>query len=78
MTTAYDAEQYLAAARLQQASPDWLIIYGPWTRRYFAFPTFHAPPGTILSAPSTAVSRSRGEADSRSLSQRGSASDRQG
>jgi hypothetical protein len=33
--------------------PHWLILYGPWTRHYFAFPRFHVPPGTILAAATT-------------------------
>ena len=44
MSTAYDPQQRRTAARLQHASPDWLILYGPWSRHYYAFPTF-APTG---------------------------------
>jgi hypothetical protein len=52
-TGPYDPAQVAAAGRLQDACPHWVILYGPWTRRHFAFPRFPAPAGTILSAPST-------------------------
>jgi hypothetical protein len=50
VTGPYDRDQRAAAARLQQAHPAWLVLYGPWTRRYYAFPRFAVPPGTIAAA----------------------------
>jgi hypothetical protein len=46
----YDPGQRLTAARIQQASPHWLLMWGTHSRRYFAFPLFAAPPGTIVTA----------------------------
>ena len=54
MTGAYDPAARADAARFQDHCPHWLILYGPWTRLFFAFPRFPAPPGTIVSAPSIA------------------------
>ena len=53
MTGRYDPAARHAAARLQAASPGWMVLYGPWSRLYYAFPRFAAPPGTILAAPAT-------------------------
>ena len=52
MTGPYDPAERAAAARLQHACPHWVILYGAWTRLFFAFPRFGVPPGTIVSAPS--------------------------
>ncbi len=46
----YDPSQRLTAARIQQANPGWLLIWGTHSRRYFAFPLFGAARGTILTA----------------------------
>ncbi len=46
----YDPSQRLVAARIQHTSPHWLLMWGPHSRRYFAYPLFGAPPGTIVSA----------------------------
>jgi hypothetical protein len=46
----YDPGQRLTAARIQQANPRWLLMWGSHSRRYFAFPLFAAPPGTIVTA----------------------------
>jgi len=40
----------MAAARLQREHPNWLVIWGCYTRSYVAFPLFAAPRGTILTA----------------------------
>ena len=50
MTGPYDPAQRAAAARLQQAHPAWLVMYGPWTRLYFAYPRFPVPPGFVAAA----------------------------
>jgi hypothetical protein len=45
-----DPGQRERAARLGQAFPHWLIHWGTWSRRYWAYPKFRAPRGTILCA----------------------------
>jgi hypothetical protein len=53
MTGPYDPAQRDAAARLQQAHPWWVVMYGPWSRLYYAFPRFcvpHVPPETFAAA----------------------------
>lgn len=54
MSDGYDPAQRRAAAAIQRANPAWLIMYGPWSRMYFAFPLFRAPPGAMLAAPAPA------------------------
>jgi hypothetical protein len=48
----YDLAQYREAARLQQAHPAWLVLYGPHSRHFWAYPAFDVPRGTIASATS--------------------------
>ena len=50
----FDPDQRRAAARIAQHSPQWVVIWGTHTRLYWAFPRFHATPGTIITAPGTA------------------------
>jgi len=38
------------AKRLARDFPNWLIVWGIYTRQYVAFPLFDAPRGTILAA----------------------------
>lgn len=40
----------MAAARLQHDHRHWMVMWGCYTRTYVAFPLFHAPRGTILTA----------------------------
>src|ERR1035438_1018972 len=54
MTPPYDEQQLRAAAQTERAHPGWAVIWGTHTRMYWAFPTFHAPPGTMIAAPDTA------------------------
>jgi hypothetical protein len=49
----YDPGQRKAADRIQRQHPAWLVMYGPWTRHFWAYPLFPVPRGTILNAPST-------------------------
>ncbi len=60
-THRYDPSQRLTAARLQHTNPHWLLMWGPHSRRYYAYPLFGAPPGTIVSAsaPDRLVTRMR-------------------
>ena len=46
----YDPRQRLTTARLQHANQHWLLMWGPHSRRYYAYPLFAAPSGTIISA----------------------------
>lgn len=36
------------AQRLQSENPRWLIVWGPYTREYTAFPLLPVPPGTFV------------------------------
>lgn len=46
----YDPAQRRAAAQLQRHRPRWLIMYGPWSRLYWAYACFDVPQGMILAA----------------------------
>jgi hypothetical protein len=48
-----DPDERHTAARLHQCNPQWLILWGCYSRLYWAFPLFDAPPGTLVSAPGT-------------------------
>jgi len=37
-------------ARIESVFSAWLILWGPYSRRFWAFPAFRVPPGTIVSA----------------------------
>ncbi|HUY46405.1 MAG TPA: hypothetical protein VMV92_11845 [Streptosporangiaceae bacterium] len=50
MTGRYDEHEHRTAARLTRDNPRWLILWGTWTRLYWAFACFHVLPGTILTA----------------------------
>ena len=43
-----DADRYENAQAIQQAHPDWLVMWGVYTHQYVAFPLFHAPAGAII------------------------------
>lgn len=45
-----DPDQRERATRLGEVFPHWLIHWGAWSRRYWAYPRFRAPRGTILNA----------------------------
>jgi hypothetical protein len=51
MTVRLDEHQRQIAAQLQRDYPNWVILWGLHTRLYWAFPTFAASPGTIITAP---------------------------
>ena len=38
------------AIRVGEVFPDWLVMWGTYSRRFWAFPCFDAPPGTIAQA----------------------------
>jgi hypothetical protein len=49
-----DDQQRQAAAEIERSRPGWMVIWGCYSRLFWAFPRFHAPPGTIVSAPDQA------------------------
>lgn len=50
MTPALLSNRREAARMIERARPGWMVIYGIYTRQYVAFPLFHAPSGTIVTA----------------------------
>ncbi len=59
--TALDPGQRAQAAQIQATCPQWVVLWGCASRRFWAFPQFAAPPGTIVSDgdPATLVARMR-------------------
>ena len=45
-----DKRQRAIAQRIGQDFPQWLVIWGTYSRVYWAYPTFPIPKGTILHA----------------------------
>ena len=56
-----DPGQRAQAAQIQAGCPQWVVLWGCSSRRFWAFPLFAARPGTIVSAggTSTLVDRMR-------------------
>lgn len=50
MSQDYDDDQRRIAAHLNQAHPNWHVMWGAHSRLFWAFPLFNAQPGTIISA----------------------------
>jgi hypothetical protein len=46
-----DDEQWQVASEIEQSHPSWLVMWGCYSRMFWAFPLFTVPPGTIVSAP---------------------------
>lgn len=46
----YDRPQREMAATLTRRTSNWVVVWGAWSRAYWGFPRFAAPPGTVLSA----------------------------
>jgi hypothetical protein len=44
----YDRQQRHTAALIQRHYPAWLILYGPWSRKFWAYSTLPAPPGQAI------------------------------
>ncbi len=61
MVSADDNEFREIARRIDEQSQDWLVLWGGFTRQFVAFPLFHAPSGTILTAyyPDALIDRMR-------------------
>lgn len=38
------------AERIEREHPNWIVVFGVYTRQFVCFPRFHAPPGTVLVA----------------------------
>jgi hypothetical protein len=45
-----DRDQRRLAARIGEAFPHWLVMWGAYSRQFWAFPRFRAPRGTIAHA----------------------------
>jgi hypothetical protein len=43
-----DAAGRRIAEQLNHHFPDWLVLWGPWSKEWWAFARFAAPRGTIL------------------------------
>lgn len=46
-----DREQRQQAVRLAEVFPRWVVMWGAWTRQFWAFPCFGVPRGTIAHSP---------------------------
>jgi hypothetical protein len=46
-----DDQERRVAAEIEQSHPHWAVMWGCHSRRFWAFPYFQAPQGTIVSAP---------------------------
>lgn len=46
----WDEPQRAQAQHLDAHEPAWAIVYGPWSRRFFAFAAWHAPRALIVAA----------------------------
>jgi hypothetical protein len=47
-----DDQERQVAAEVEQSHPHWVVLWGCYSRLFWAFPQFQAPKGTIVSAPS--------------------------
>ena len=45
-----DDQQRQIAGEIEQSRPSWLVMWGCYSRLFWAFPRCNAPKGTILSA----------------------------
>ena len=46
-----DDQKRQVAAEIGQSHPHWVVLWGYYSRLFWAFPYFQAPQGTIVSAP---------------------------
>jgi hypothetical protein len=46
-----DDQKRRVAAEIEQRDPHWMVLWGCYSRLFWAFPYFQAPRGTIVSAP---------------------------
>ena len=47
----YDPDEHDTAVRIGEANPQWHVMWGSWSRRFWAYPHFAAPRGTLVSSP---------------------------
>ncbi len=47
-----EASHHDTAEAIQAGNPDWLVMWGVYTRQYVAFPLFRAPAGSIVQSAS--------------------------
>jgi hypothetical protein len=40
------------AARIEEVFPEWFVMWGAYSRQFWAYPLFDAPAGTIVHAAS--------------------------
>jgi hypothetical protein len=52
MRSLYDADKRELAARIEQVFPRWLVMWGAYSRQFWAYPRFRVPRGTIAHAAS--------------------------
>jgi hypothetical protein len=52
MHAIYDPGQRKQAARIERAFPHWLVMRGAYSRKFWAYPRFRVPWGTIAHATS--------------------------
>lgn len=51
MVTFYDPDERDRAVRIGDANSQWYVMWGVWSRRFWAYPHFTAPHGTFVSSP---------------------------
>jgi hypothetical protein len=49
--TGRDEQSYETAWNIEQEHPHWMVVWGLYSRQYWAFPLLDVPPGTIVHAP---------------------------
>ena len=50
MSSPFEDEYRRTAASIERDNPLWIVIWGIFSREYWAFPKFNVPPHTILHA----------------------------
>ena len=45
-----DESRRTDARRVMEVFPSWLVVWGAYTRQFWAFPCFDAPRGTVVSS----------------------------
>jgi hypothetical protein len=50
MRAIYDPDQRELATQIERAFPRWLVMWGAYSRQFWAYPCFRVPRGTIAHA----------------------------
>jgi hypothetical protein len=50
MRVIYDPDQRELAARIERFFPRWMVMWGAYSRQFWAYPRFRVPRGTIAHA----------------------------